>query len=115
MPLNVCLTGAREWSNMGPLVMSVRLVEALEEYKKNGLSLWTYLYCKNFALRNFLPDLINMAIHRKTSGFIYIKPINLILKNFYYPNFYLSFFYFLGRKSCILIKYFCKISRVNLF
>ena len=25
IPLNVCLTGAREWSHMSPLIMSVRL------------------------------------------------------------------------------------------
>ena len=33
-PLTVCLSGAREWKPMNPLVSSVRLVEALEEYRK---------------------------------------------------------------------------------
>ena len=47
---------------MSPLVTSVRLLEALHEYRKNGLSFWRYVYCKNYALRNFIPDLINMII-----------------------------------------------------
>ena len=45
-PLNVCLAGAREWSPMSPLVTSVRLIEALQEYRNNGLSFWQYYFCK---------------------------------------------------------------------
>jgi len=33
-PLSVCLTGAREWAPMYPFIRSVRLVEALDEYRK---------------------------------------------------------------------------------
>ena len=105
IPLNVCLTGAREWSHMSPLIMSVRLVEALDEYRKNGLSFWQYVYCKNYALRNFIPDLINMIIHRKNSGFVFINPFALVIKNFLYPNFYLSIFYFIGRRVLKIYKY----------
>ncbi len=105
IPLNVCLTGAREWSHMSPLIMSVRLVEALDEYRKNGLSFWQYVYCKNYALKNFIPDLVNMLIHRKNSGFEYINPLALVIKNFLYPNFYLSIFYFLGRRILKICKF----------
>lgn len=98
VPLNVCLTGAREWSPMSPLIMSVRLVEALDEYRKNGLPYWKYVYCKNFALGNFVPDFINMLLHRNVSGYAYIRPVRLILGYFLYPNFYLSFFNFVGRR-----------------
>jgi glycosyltransferase involved in cell wall biosynthesis len=97
-PLNVCLTGAREWSPMSPLVMSVRLVEALDEYRKNGLPYWQYIICKNFALRNFIPDLLNLYIHKNNSGYHYVNPFKLIMQNFLYPNFYLSFFCFIGRR-----------------
>lgn len=97
-PLNVCLTGAREWSSMRPLVMSVRLVEALEEYRLNGLSFWKFVYCKNFALSNFIPDLINMLIHKNELGYPYISPVKLLTKSLLYPNFYLSFFFFCGRR-----------------
>lgn len=97
-PLNVCLTGAREWSSMSPLIMSVRLVEAIDIYRNNGLPYLRYLYCKNFALRNFIPDFVNMILHRKNSGFEYFNPFKLVLQNMMFPNFYLSVFYFFGRR-----------------
>lgn len=98
-PLNVCLTGAREWSPLSSLVMSVRLVEALKEYRNNGLSFWKYIYCKNYALNNFIPDLVNMLLHKKNSGYNYINPLKLIAESFIYPNFYFSLFYFIGRRT----------------
>jgi hypothetical protein len=97
-PLNVCLTGAREWSPMYPFIHSVRLVEALYEYRKNGLPYWKYVYCKNYALNNFLPDFINMLLNKSKSGYLYINPFKLLLESFLYPNFLLSFFYFIGRR-----------------
>ncbi|MCW3116113.1 MAG: hypothetical protein JWM28_195, partial [Chitinophagaceae bacterium] len=97
-PLSVCLTGAREWSPMYPLIHSVRLVEALEEYRKNGLGLLQYWKCRNFALNNFVSDMAAMFIYRKESGWIYVNPLKTWLSNLFYPNTYLSFFYFLIRK-----------------
>jgi glycosyltransferase involved in cell wall biosynthesis len=102
-PLSVCLTGAREWSPMQPLVMSVRLVEALELYRKNGLSYINYLRCKNYALNNFIPDIGSMLYYKNT-GITYINPLKLILKNFLFPNFYLSLINFIVRKVKIIIK-----------
>jgi hypothetical protein len=96
-PLNVCLTGAREWSPMYPFIHSVRLVEALSEYRKNGLSYWKYIYCKNYALNNFASDFINILLYRER-GYVYISPFKLILQYCLYPNFYLSLFYFIGRR-----------------
>lgn len=97
-PLNVCLTGAREWSPMYPFIHSVRLVEALQEYRKNGLPYWRYVYCKNYALNNFVPDFINILLNRDKSGYSYIRPFRLLLEYCWFPNFYLSFFYFIGRR-----------------
>jgi len=97
-PLNVCLTGAREWSPMYPFIHSVRLVEALNEYLKNGLPYLKYVYCKNYALKNFIPDFINMLLHKSKSGWVYVRPFKLLFESFLYPNFYLSFFYFIGRR-----------------
>jgi glycosyltransferase involved in cell wall biosynthesis len=97
-PLNVCLTGAREWSPMYPFVHSVRLVEALGEYRKNGLPYWKYVYCKNYALNNFVSDFINILLHKDRSGYVYMRPFKLLLEYCLYPNFYLSFFYFIGRR-----------------
>ena len=98
IPLNVCLTGAREWAPMYPFIQSVRLVEALSEYRKNGLSYWKYVYCKNYALNKFVPDFINMHLYKDLSGYAYIQPFKLMLEYCLYPNFYLSFFYFIGRR-----------------
>lgn len=93
-PLSVCLTGAREWSPMYPFVHSVRLVEALREYRKNGLGLFKYLWCRNFALNSFIPDFVSMYLYRKVSGFYYINPAKLIISNCLFPNFYFSLVYF---------------------
>lgn len=103
-PLNVCLTGAREWSHMSPLIMSIRLVESLEIYRKFSLGFLQYMYCRNYALRNFIPDFVNMLIQRKTSGIAYINPLKIIISNLYFPNFYLSLFYFFGRRLFKIFK-----------
>ena len=97
-PLSVCLSGAREWSPMYPFVHSVRLVEALDEYRKNGLPFIKYLWCRNFALNSFIPDFVSMYIFRDVSGFKYIKPLKLILNNCIFPNFYFSIIFYLKRK-----------------
>jgi hypothetical protein len=97
-PLSVCLTGAREWSPMYPFVHSVRLVEALDEYKKNGLPFIKYLWCRNFALNNFIPDMAYMFLHRDTSGFKYVSPLKLFVKNCLFPNLYFSVIFYLKRK-----------------
>jgi len=101
-PLIVCLTGAREWAPMYPLVHSVRLVEALGEYRKNGLAYGKYWRCKNYALNNFIPDLVSMFIRRQRSGYAYVNPLKLVLQNCLYPNLYLSFFNFFIRKGKLL-------------
>lgn len=105
-PLNVCLTGAREWSSMYPLIHSIRLVEALDAYRKNGLSYWKYVYCKNYALNHFFPDFINIVLNKNKSGYHYVRPLKLFLNYCIYPNFYLSFFYFIGRR---LRKLYCNL------
>lgn len=102
-PLSVCLTGAREWAPMYPFIKSVRLVEALSEYRKNGLPYIRYLHCKNFALDSFIPDFVSMFIHRDRSGFAYVRPWRLVLGNVLFPNFYLSFIYYFIRKFRLLL------------
>jgi len=97
-PLSVCLTGAREWSPMYPFIHSVRLVEALEEYRRNGLPFFQYIKCRNFALNNFIPDLVNMILYYKISGIKFVKLQKLIFPNLLYPNTYFSLLYFLIRK-----------------
>lgn len=97
-PQSVCLTGAREWSPKYQLVHAIRLVEGLEEFRANGLPLWRYLWCRNAALANFIPELGFMYLNRKTSGWEYINPFTALVKNALFPNVYLSPFRFLHRR-----------------
>ena len=104
-PLSVCLTGAREWAPMYPFIRSVRLVEALDEYRKNGLPYKAYWQCKNFALRTFIPDMVYVFVYKKESGYKHIHFFRLLLSNSLYPEFYWSFFRYLIRKFNNLIGY----------
>jgi glycosyltransferase involved in cell wall biosynthesis len=97
-PLSVCLSGVREWSPMYPFVHSIRLVEALEEYHKNGLGFFKYLGCRNFALNSFIPDLVSMYINREISGIKYVNPFKIVFSNCLFPNFYFSVIYYFIRK-----------------
>jgi glycosyltransferase involved in cell wall biosynthesis len=101
-PLSVCLTGAREWAPMYPFIRSVRLVEVLDEYKKNGLPYNKYVRCKSFALRNFIPDMVYTFLNKKESGSQYVEPLKLF-SNTLYPTVYLSFFRYFIRKFKSLI------------
>lgn len=98
VPLNICLTGARDWSPMEPLVRNIRLVEALKLYRKNGLPILQYHICRNFALSNFIPGMGYMIFNKEISGYKYINPFKVIFYNCLYPRFYLSFFSFIIRK-----------------
>lgn len=96
-PMNVCITGLREWAPLEPLVRNIRLIEALDVYRSNGMSYWRYLYCKNFALRNYFSSTLRMALHRD------IYPFKLgLLRHYFkcalYPNVYLSLLYLCIRK-----------------
>lgn len=99
IPASVCLTGAREWAPMYPLVKSVRLVEALDEYRKNGLPRLRYWYCRNAALNTFAPDIVRLLANKGKSGYEYVDLAHLIWSNCVYPNCYLSMFYPFFRRS----------------
>lgn len=97
-PLSVCLTGAREWAPMYPLVRSVRMIEALNEYRNSGLPYFKYWKCRNYALGFFIPDLVYMLVNGERAGLGYIRPLRLVLANMLFPNFYLSVIYYFVRK-----------------
>jgi glycosyltransferase involved in cell wall biosynthesis len=112
-PMIVCLSGVREWAPLSSMVMSHRLPEALDVYRYYGLGFWRYLYCMNFALRNFFPDLVSMILKRKTYNFD-ILFLKLFIKSLPYPNTYLSIFYFC-KKKIKSIKLLKPIKIVNFF
>jgi glycosyltransferase involved in cell wall biosynthesis len=114
-PLSVSLSGAQEWAPMYPFVRSVRLIEALDVYRMNGLSYVRFWQCKNSTLRNFIPDMAYMFINRRTSGYEHINLFKLIIKNGFYPEFYLSFFRYCFRKLSKVISLFVeKNTSINL-
>ena len=100
-PMSICITGYREWAPLEPLVRNIRLVEALDIYKDNGMSYGRYFRCKNFALRNYFSGVIRMAIHRDVFSFN-LGLFRHYLKCALYPNVYLSAFYLLFRKLKVL-------------
>ena len=103
-PASVSLSGAREWAPMYPLVRSVRMVEALEHFRRNGLGFGRYWRCRNAALRHFLPDLAYILANGDRAGRPYVRPLALALSNMAYPNFWLSPAYYVLRKLGTLLK-----------
>ncbi len=96
-PMSACITGLREWAPLEPLVRNIRLIEALDVYLANGMAYWRYLYCKNFALRNYFANTLQMVINREIYPFK-LELIRHYLQCAFYPNVYLSFFYLCIRK-----------------
>lgn len=100
-PLSVNLSGIREWGNLWDFIEIIRMPEILDEYRKNGLSIFSYYYCKNNSLRNFIPCLLKIIFFRATKNYKYISFYNHIVKNLIFINVYLSFFNFLYRKILV--------------
>ena len=96
-PLSINLVGEREWFDLYEFIEIVRIPELLDHYRSQGMPLIKYLYCKNFALRNFTNYFIKIFIGGKKRGLNYVNFKNNFLKNLYFPNVYLSPFYYLLR------------------
>ena len=102
-PLSLNLYGKREWSNMWDFIEIVRIPEALEEYRKNGLAFFKYYLYRNYSLRNFMPCLLKIFFSKPKKSITYTFLIAAMFKNILYPNFYLSLVYFFNRKIKLYI------------
>ena len=102
-PLSINLIGAREWGDLYEFIEIVRIPQLLDYYRSKGLPLKKYLYCKNFALRNFSSYMFKIFIKGKKKGWTYINLKKDILSNLFFPNVYLSFFRFFFKKFLKLI------------
>jgi glycosyltransferase involved in cell wall biosynthesis len=102
-PLVVCLAWQREWSAKGPLVMSIRLPEAVDELRKVGLDRLKTFKFKNYLFRHFIPHLTLMIINRRNSGIADVNLLSFFARNYFYPNIYLSLFYFAYRKFIMFV------------
>lgn len=96
-PLSINVVGAREWSSLYEFIEIVRIPELLDYYRSQGMPILKYLYCKNFSLRNFFNYFCKIIIGGKKSGLNYINFKKHFFMNLFYPNVYLSIFYFMFR------------------
>lgn len=96
-PFTINYSGARDWAHMYPLIYSVRIPEALDFYRANGLGLISYLKAKNSSLDNFAHDYFYLLINRNIYK-NYFTYTGLLFKNCLFPNFYLSLIYPFLRK-----------------
>jgi len=105
-PLTINVHGPRseDWGNLYPFVEGVRIPQILDLYRKNGLPFLQYVWCKNFALRRFIPSLYNILKNSNNSGLKHINLWDDIIKNLFYPSIYFyGCFYFL-RRILVFIK-----------
>ena len=103
-PLSVNLIGEREWVNLYDFVEIVRIPELLDYYRSQGLNFFKYIYCKNFALRNFFNFFTKIFIHGEKAGRDYVNFYQHFLKNLIYPNAWLSIIFFVIRSIKKAIK-----------
>ena len=103
-PMSVNLIGEREWASMYDFVEIVRIPELLDYYRSQGLNFWQYIYCKNFALRNFFNFFTKILINGESAGIQYIKFYKHFFKNLIYPYAWLSIFFFAIRNIKKLFK-----------
>ena len=97
-PLSVNLIGEREWTNLYDFIEIVRIPELLDYYRSQGMSFWRYVYCKNFALRNFFNFFIKIVIGGDKAGRNYVNFNKHFLQNLIYPNAWLSIIFFIFRR-----------------
>jgi hypothetical protein len=96
-PLSVNLIGEREWVSMYDFVEIIRIPELLDYYRSQGMSFWKYVYCKNYALRNFFNFFTKILINGEGSGKQYVNFYKHFLSNLIYPYSWLSIIFFVIR------------------
>ena len=96
-PLSVNLIGEREWVSMYDFVEIIRIPELLDYYRSQGMSFWKYIYCKNYALRNFFNFFTKILINGEGSGKQYVNLYKHFFKNLIYPYAWLSVIFFIIR------------------
>jgi len=88
-PVVVTISGKREWSDFYPLVRTFRLLDLLEEYRKNGLGFWIYLKNKNATFKHFSFDLSYYRA-KKDVRWPELKISTYIRSGILCPNLYIS-------------------------
>ena len=104
-PLSVNLIGEREWVSLYEFIEIVRIPELLDYYRSQGMSLWKYIYCKNYALRNFFNFFTKIFINGSKAGRNYVNFYKHIFRNLIFPYSWLSIIFFVIRTFRKFIKY----------
>ena len=90
VPHIITQEGAREWAPLYPIVRTLRLLEALDVYRANGLSIFHYIIFKNKLLKYFCLDMYFISklpnLHTLDG-----PTTKAIISYLCYPNFYISF------------------------
>ena len=97
-PLSVNLSGQREWGTLYEFIEIVRIPELIDHYRKEGLPIKQYLYCKNYSLRNFANFFAKIFLGGKKTGLQYVSFRKHIFKNLIFPYAWLSLFFFIYRR-----------------
>ena len=98
-PLSIALSGERNWwKDLYPFVEAVRIPELVDVYRKNGMGYIRYLFCKNFAVRKLIFNLIKIAIMPGYNGLQYLAFKKHIINNLLYPSIYITPIYYVFRK-----------------
>ncbi len=103
-PLSVNLVGEREWANMYDFVEIVRIPELLDYYRSQGMNFSRYIYCKNFALRNFFNFFAKILINGKKGGIQYVNFYKHFLRNLIFPYAWFSIIFFAIRSVKKVLK-----------
>ena len=103
-PLSVNLIGVREWSHLYPLIEIIRIPEAIDYYRSQGLSYYQYWINKNYALRNFFNYFVKIILNGNKMGLNYINFRRHFIMNLIYPYSWLSIIFFFKRKIINLFR-----------
>ena len=104
-PMSVNLIGEREWVSMYDFVEIVRIPELLDYYRSQGMNFWKYIYCKNFALRNFFNFFTKILFNGNSAGKQYVNFYKHFFRNLIYPYAWLSIIFFAIRSINKVFKF----------
>ena len=80
----------REWSNLWPFVLSIRMPQMLDNYRENGLPIKKYIINKNYSLRFFIPHAIKILLRINSYPISLFDLLKCFVSNALYPYYYLS-------------------------
>jgi glycosyltransferase involved in cell wall biosynthesis len=96
-PFTINLSVARDWAHLYPIVRVLRMNDALDEYKRNGLSCYQFLKCRNSTLKNFFKDYLFLSKLKKDQIGTKVDIIYFI-QRILYPYAFLSIFRYFFEK-----------------